>query len=157
MSEPYSTPSAIILLLMRERGGKKQVMLQRRKNTGFADGLWDFSCAGKVEEGESMTAAAVREAKEELGATVLADRLQFAVLLHKCDKRCNLIYYNAYFVCTEFDCEPKICEPEKCSELKWFDLDNLPDDLIDDRKCALTAYLNGEHYIEYGWLDGRKI
>lgn len=98
-----------------------------------------------------MTAAAVREAKEELGVTVSAENLQFAVLLHKFDKPCNLVYYNAYFVCTEFAGEPTICEPEKCSELKWFDLDNLPDDLIDDRKCALKAYVDGEHYIEYGW------
>lgn len=151
MSEPYLTPSAIILMLMRERGGKKQVLLQRRQNTGFADGLWDFSCAGKVEDGESMTAAAVREAKEELGVTVAAESLRFAVLLHKCDKPYNLVYYNAYFVCTDFDGEPTICESEKCSELKWYDLDNLPDDLIDDRKFALKAYLDGEHYLEYGW------
>lgn len=151
MSEPYLTPSAIILILMRERGGRQQILLQRRQNTGFADGLWDFSCAGKVEEGESMTAAAVREAKEELGVTLAADSLRFAVLLHKCDKPCNLVYYNAYFVCTESIGEPKICEPEKCSELKWFDLGNLPDDLIDDRKCALKAYIEGVNYVEYGW------
>ena len=151
MSNPYLTPSAVILILMRERGGKKQILLQRRRNTGFADGLWDFSCAGKVEEGESMTAAAVRETKEELGITVAAESLQFAVLIHKCDKPYNLVYYNVYFVCTEFIGEPTVCEPEKCSELKWFDLDNLPDDLIADRKCALQAYLDGEHFIEYGW------
>lgn len=151
MNKPYLTPSAIILMLMRERGGKKQVLLQRRQNTGFADGLWDFSCAGHVEQGESMTAAAVREAKEELGVTVSAESLRFAVLLHKCDKPCNLVYYNAYFVCTEFVEEPTICEPKKCSELKWFDLDNLPEDLIDDRKRALKASLDGTHYVEYGW------
>lgn len=151
MSEPYLTPSAVILMLVRECGGKKQILLQRRRNTGFADGLWDFSCAGKVEDGESMTAAAVREAKEELGVAVAAKSLQFAVLLHKCDKPCNLVYCNAYFVCAEYDGEPTVCEPEKCSELKWFDLDNLPEDLIDDRKCALKAYLDGVHYLEYGW------
>lgn len=151
MSEPYLTPSAIILILMRESGGRKQVLLQRRRNTGFADGLWDFSCAGHVEKGENMTAAAVREAKEELGVTVAAENLQFAVLIHKCDKLCNLVYYNAYFVCAEFDGEPTIREPEKCSELKWVDIDDLPDDLIDDRKCALKAYLDDKHYLEYGW------
>lgn len=149
--EVYKTPSAIILLLLRKVGDKTQVLLQRRQNTGFADGLWDFSCAGKVEIGETMTQTAVREAKEELGVTVAAENLQFAVLVHKCDKPCNLIYYNAYFICTDFIGEPKICEPEKCSQIRWFDIDNLPDGLIDDRKGALKAYLNGLHYIEYGW------
>lgn len=150
----YKTPSAIIMLLMRECGGRKQILLQRRQNTGFADGLWDFSCAGKVEEGETMTQAAVREAKEELGITVAVEDLHFAVLVHKCDKSCNLIYYNAYFICADYKGEPHICEPEKCSEIKWFDMNVLPDDLIDDRKRALEAYLNGVHYLEYGWNYG---
>lgn len=149
--EIYKTPSAVILLLLRKVGGKTQVLLQRRRNTGFADGLWDFSCAGKVEIDETMTAAAVREAEEELGVTVTADDLRFAVLVHKCDKPCNLVYYNAYFICTDFTGEPRVCETGKCSEIKWFDLDALPEDLIDDRKCALKAYLSGVHYIEYGW------
>lgn len=151
MSSYYLTPSAVILMLMRERNGETEVLLQRRKNTGFADGLWDFSCSGKVEEGETMTSAAVREAKEELGISLSSDKLQFAVLIHKCDKPFNLIYYNAYFICRHFAGIPCVAEPEKCSEIKWFDIDNLPDDLMDDRKQALTAYRNGEHYVEYGW------
>ena len=149
--EIYKTPSAIILMLLRKAGGKTQILLHRRENTGFADGLWDFSCAGKVENGEPMTATALREAKEELGVTVSAENLQFAVLVHKCDKPCGLVFYNAYFICDVFDGEPTVCEPEKCSELKWFDFDNLPENLIDDRKCALKAYLSGVRYIEYGW------
>lgn len=151
MSNPYLTPSAIILILMRDNGGKKQVLLQRRQNTGFADGLWDFSCAGKVEKGESMRQTAVREAKEELGVTVAAENLQFAVFVHKYDKLCDLVYYNAYFVYGNFIGAPTICEPHKCSEMKWFDLDNLPDDLIDDRKEAIKAFLGGVNYVEYGW------
>ena len=149
--EVYKTPSAIILMLIRERNGKKQVLLQRRKNTGFADGLWDFSCSGKVEEGETMTCTAVREAKEELGVNINARDLRFAVLIHKCDKPCNLVYYNAYFVCESFDGKPFIAEPEKCAELQWFDISNLPDDLLDDRRQALKAYFCGVHYFEYGW------
>ena len=125
--------------------------MHRRQNTGFADGLWDFSCSGKVEAGETMTRAAVREVKEELDISVEADKLQFALLVHKCDRTYNLIYYNAYFVCKEFDGEPRVAEPEKCSEIKWFDLKSLPEDLIDDRRCALNAYKSGGRYLEYGW------
>ncbi len=147
--ERFLTPSAVIVALFKEIDGKKCVLLQRRQNTGFADGSWDLSCSGHVERGETMTAAAVREAKEELGVNLCAESLRFAVLVHKRDK--EFVYINPYFICTDFDGEPQICEPEKCSEMKWFDIENLPEDLIDDRRRALTAYLNGERYIEYGW------
>lgn len=149
--EVYKSPAAIILLLMRRNNGKEQVLLQRRKNTGFADGKWDFSCAGKVEDGETMRQTALREAKEELGVEISIGELQFAALVHKRDRAANLVYYNAYFICQKFCNEPTIAEPEKCSKLQWFDVDGLPDNLIDDRKHAFKAYLNGERYIEYGW------
>lgn len=149
--EIYKAPAAIILMLVRRRGEKCEILCQRRQNTGFADGLWDFSCAGKVERGESMTAAAVREAKEELGINIAEDSLQFAVLVHKRDKECGVVYINPYFICSEFDGEPKIGETEKCSEIRWFDINNLPEDLPDDRRRALDAYMKGVHYIGYGW------
>lgn len=149
--QPFKTPSAVIVLLVRQSAGKKQVLLQRRRNTGFADGMWDFSCSGKVEEGESMIQTAVREAREELGVRFSPHKLEFLCLVHKRDKQFNIVFYNSYFLCSDFDGEPTICEAEKCSELKWFDLDDLPDDLIDDRRQALKAYLGGKHYLEYGW------
>ena len=138
-------------MLLKYESGKAKVLLQRRQNTGFMDGKWDLSCSGHVEHGESMKVAAAREAEEELGVTVLPESLDFFVLIHKREKERDLTYYNAYFVCKEFAGDPYIAEPEKCSELKWFDLDSLPDDLINDRKEALRAYLNGVRYIEYGW------
>ncbi len=147
MKEYFKTPSASIVMLLKD--GK--ILLQRRQNTGFMDGLWDLSCSGHVEHGESMSVAAAREAKEELGITVSPDKLHFFALVHKREEEWDLTYYNAYFVCTEYEGELHIAEPEKCSELKWFDLNDLPDDLINDRKQALQAYFNGVHYIEYGW------
>jgi 8-oxo-dGTP pyrophosphatase MutT (NUDIX family) len=149
--EHFLTPSAIILMLVKIQNGKRQVLLQQRQNTGFADGLWDLSCSGHVEQNESMTDAAIREAKEELGISIDRCNLKFFTLIHKRDKACNLTYYNAYFVCTEYADQPRICEPDKCSKLEWFDFDNLPATLIPDRQSALQAYTNGEHYIEYGW------
>lgn len=151
MKERFCVPYASIVMLLKNEDGKIKILLQRRQNTGFADGFWDLSCSGHVERGESMSQAAVREAKEELGVKIPVDKLKFFTFVHKREKEWDLTYCNAYFVCAEFVGEPKICEPEKCSELKWFDLDKLPEDLINDRKCAVKAYLDGVHYIEYGW------
>ena len=151
MKEHFKTPSAVIVMLMRTVNGRKQVLLQRRQNTGFADGKWDFSYAGHVEHGESMKKTAVREAEEELGITIEEDSLGFVALVHKREKDIDLTYVNAYFECNEFEGEPKICEPFKCSEIGWFDIDYLPDDLIDDRKEVVKALKSDCRYIEYGW------
>lgn len=144
-------PCASVLMLLKFAEGKTKVLLQRRQNTGFMDGLWDLSCSGHVEHGENMSQAAVREAKEELGVDISPDKIEFFVFIHKRDEEWDLTFCNAYFVCTEFYGEPRVCELHKCSEIKWFDLDNLPDDLINDRRQALKAYRDGVHYIEYGW------
>lgn len=149
--EKFKTPSAIVVLLTRIADGKTQILMQKRKNTGFADGMWDWSFSGHVEYKESMTVAAVREAKEELGVAINAKDLQFATIIHKRDELYDVTYYNGYFVCDKFVGEPKICESEKCSEIKWFCIDSLPEDVIDDRVMALNAYLNKIPYIEYGW------
>ncbi|MDE5766439.1 MAG: NUDIX domain-containing protein, partial [Clostridia bacterium] len=148
MKERFSVPCASVLMLLKTVDGKTKVLLQRRQNTGFMDGLWDLSCSGHVEHGENMSQAAVREAKEELGVDISPDKIKFFVLVHKREDERDLTYCNPYFVCSEFAGEPRICEAHKCSEIKWFDLDNLPDDLIDDRKQALKAYLDDVHYIE---------
>ena len=151
MTERFKAPSACILLLIKQENCRKKVLLQRRRNTGFADGLWDFSCSGHVEHGESMKDTVVREAKEELGIKIEKSSVNFSVFVHKREEESDITYYNAYFVCYDFVGEPRVCESGKCAELKWFDIDNLPEDLIDDRKEVAKAFLNGVHYLEYGW------
>lgn len=151
MKEHFSTPSAVIVLLVRSSGGRKQALLQRRQNTDFADGKWDFSFAGHVEHGENMKRSAVREAREELGIDIAESDLDFAAVVHKREAQNDLTYFNVYFICEKFCGQPAICEPFKCSEIAWFDVDRLPDDLIDDRKEVVRAMAEGRYYIEYGW------
>lgn len=147
----FKTPSAVIVLLTKIINGKTQVLCQRRNHTEYAEGLFEFSCSGKVESGESMKCAAVREAKEELGVDIKAEDLNFFCLEHKREEQCDLVFYKAYFIVDKFSGEPKICESEKCSELKWFPLDSLPSDMIEENKTAAKILSGGGHYFEVGW------
>lgn len=144
-------PSAVIVMLTRTVGGRKQILLQRRQNTGFADGLWDFSFSGHVEHGESMTEAAIREAEEEIGVEIAPSDIDFVALVHKREKQIDLTYLNAYFVCDKFCGQPHICEADKCSQLAWFDIENLPDDLIYDRRKVIEECAKGNNFLQIGW------
>jgi len=147
--ERFTAPAGVVLMLIKETDGVKKILLQRRQNTGFADGLLDLSCSGHVEKGEPMSDTVLRECAEELGLTLKKQDLRFVCFIHKRDG--DKIYYYGYFVCDNFEGELRIMENEKCSQLLWADIENLPSDVIPDRVTAVNAYFDGTRYIEYGW------
>ncbi len=144
----YLIPAAIICCLIKTENGKRQILLQKRKNTGFADGMWDLSFAGHLEKGETLKECVVREGKEELNLSLKEDDLEFFALNHKKDG--EIYYLNVYFKCENF-CEGdiKILE-NKCEEVCWFPLDNLPIGIISDRVEALK-HLSRPGYLQTGW------
>lgn len=149
MKERFLTRSAVILMLIRDTKDGEEILLQKRQNTGYADGYYDLSASGHVEEGESMIKALIREAKEEIGIEIKQEDVEFVTFIHK--NIDNFPYYNGYFKVTKYDGEVKIGEPEKCEEIKWFNINNLPENVIDDRKQAIINYKNNTKYSEYGW------
>jgi len=150
-SEKFLTRSGVLLFLFRTNGTVQELLLQQRYNTGYSDGMWDCAAVGHVEANESMKMAVIREAREELGINIDIKEINFATLTHKREPLTGNTYYNAYFVVTVYEGDPKIKEPEKCSCLKWFDVNELPIDFIAERKQALQNYINNISYDEFGW------
>lgn len=63
----FRTIAAVLILLVRKNAnGDTEYLLQKRQNTGFADGMWDFSASGHVEKGEPMTKTVVVKQKKKL-------------------------------------------------------------------------------------------
>ena len=154
MSERFKNCSAVMLMLMRkDNNGKEEILLQKRQNTGYMDGYWDFSASGHVEDNEQMKKAMIRETFEELGVKIKYDDLDFVTLIHK---NKGAIYYNGYFRSYKWENDLQIKEPEKCEKIKWFCIDKLPENLIDDRKEAIKNYENNIYYSEFGWDDENK-
>lgn len=145
----FKTIAAVLVLLERTVNGKTEYLLQKRQNTGFADGMWDFSASGHVEKDEPMTTTVCRETKEEIGIDVSPEDIQFFGLLHSFgDGEPRIL---GCFKIAKYSGELKNGEPEKIAELKWFDKDNLPDGIIDSRKVVLKNLQNGVFYQEFGW------
>lgn len=112
-----------------------QVLLFKRHNTPLFDNMWS-NPGGTVEPSESLEHAVVREMKEEIGVIV-------KVLRHLADYRYMegqdlKGIFSGYF--TEIvDGTPRIVEPHKASDLRWFPVDGLPDDLAPYTKLYLDA------------------
>lgn len=149
MSERFKSLSAVMLLLTRKIDNKEQILFQKRKNTGFCDGFYDLSASGHVDANESMKHAMCREAKEELGIEIKQEDLEFVCMIHKNSNGC--IYYNGYFKANKWSGKITINEPQKNEELKWFNIDSLPTNIVNDRTIAIENYKNNIKYSEYGW------
>lgn len=153
MRDRFMTPSAVMPFILRERGGAREVLLHKRQNTGYGDGLWDCAGSGHVDAGESYRAAVVREIAEETGLVVQPGDVGFATLTHRHTAEDDVTYVNVFFTVERFAGEPAILEPHKCAALAWFPLEALPEDLLEDRRRALARYLGGVPFAEEGWDD----
>jgi len=141
---PFALVPAAYVLLLREGPRGDQVLLQRRSNTGFMDEHWAAAAAGHVEAGESCTAAAAREAAEELGIEIGQDDLVALCAVHRhqetdrpVDQRVDF-----FFGCRHWLGEPALRET-KASALQWYDLAELPEPVVPHEHAVLHALRAG--------------
>lgn len=142
--ERFKIYAAIYLLALKD--GK--ILLMRRFNTGWSDGLYSVA-SGHIDGNESARKAMAREAKEEIGITIDPDDLIFANVMHRNNP--DREYIDFYFMAEKWEGEPYNAEPDKCDDLKWAPLDKLPDNIIPSVKQAIESYRTGEKYSEFGW------
>ena len=128
---------AIYILI---RNDKNEVLLQRRQGTKLWPGFLALP-AGHVDEGENVYEAFVREAKEELGIEVSKKDIINTFVTNRKNKSLSS-YFDVYFEINHYKGDIKIMEPNKCKELVWFNINNLPFDMIDFEKRAIENYLN---------------
>lgn len=121
-----------------------ELLLQKRAVPAEKD-HWCIP-GGRLEMFETLEHAVVREVKEETDLGIKVIRL-----MGICD---HIIQNeNAHWVAMSYLCKiengnPKIMEPDKASDMKWFDLNNLPDKLTITTKKAIADY---KKLIENKW------
>ena len=127
---------AAVFVIIRDEAGR--VLLQRRANTGYLDGHYDFP-SGHVDAGEGFTTAATRETLEETGLAVDEEDLK---LKHANINHSGVPYINIVFETEVWAGEPRIMEPEKCDDMGFYDVSALPE------KCSLAV-----RYVERAGFD----
>lgn len=131
-------------LILREGN---TLLLHLRKNSGFCDGLWSF-VAGHVEDGESATAAIIREAREEIGVEIAPSELKVIHVMHRMTNRLNV---DLFFDCCSWQGTIQNLEPHKCEALAFFPTSALPSAIVDYNQRVLESIAKGEFYSELGW------
>jgi len=145
--EIHKNIPASYLVLIKDN----KVLLQRRFNTGYEDGKYSM-VAGHVDKGENFTEAIIREAKEEAGILLKSEDLKVVHIMHRdSGNRENNERVDVFFTTEKWDGEIEIKEPHKCDDLSWFELNNLPNNVIPYIRQAIDHINNGVFYSEYGW------
>lgn len=136
MEKRYSCGLITDLMLTRQKNNKTEVLLSLRKNTGYRDGEYELP-GGHVEANEDLMKAMVREAKEELLIDIKVEDLQIVHILHHYKgNRINFI-----LTTNNYEGVPSIGEPNECENLEWFDVDDLPINIIPKVK-RIIEYVN---------------
>lgn len=129
----YLDPKVAVGTIVADDTGRV-VLVRRAIEPGY--GLWVFP-GGYVDRGEEISAAAVREAKEEAGLDI---RLEGLVNIYSYPGRpLVVIVYAASRVGGE------LCVDEECLEARWFSAEEIPWDRLafQSTREGLTHYLEG--------------
>jgi 8-oxo-dGTP diphosphatase len=113
----------------------KKILMGIRKNC-YGEGTYGLP-GGRLEFNESLEKCVKRELLEETGLT--AKSLKFIGVVRDFQKDHNFIHFA--FACEEFDGKVKLMEPEKCEGWEWFDLDNLPKNILPGHGQAIDIFL----------------
>lgn len=136
-------PVTVHLFFFREN----QILLLRRFNTGYADGQYSVP-AGHLDGNETVIAAAAREAEEEVGVQLEADCIHYSSIMHRKDGDERVDFFLSV---SEWIGEPVNAEPDKCDELRWVDVNTLPNNTIPYVRRALQNHQTGIKFDEFGW------
>jgi 8-oxo-dGTP pyrophosphatase MutT (NUDIX family) len=135
---PFDFIPEVYLLLSRNG----EVLLLKRKNTGYHDGNYGL-IAGHKEEHESILSGLIREAREEAGLELHPKHLRLVHVLHRSEENERVGFF---FVAEHWDGDPINMEPEKCEELRWFPVDRLPENAIPYIRQAIMCWRAGVPY-----------
>lgn len=121
-----------------------EVLLQLRRGTGYMDEHWAV-LAGHLEPGETITAAATREAAEESGVVVEEADLEPLTTLHRFIPGGPPIEQRAdfFFRARRWSGTPQPLEADRCADMRWFRLDALPTPVVPHELTVLRTLADG--------------
>ena len=136
-------PVTVHLFLFRGN----QILLLRRYQTGYMDGHYSVP-AGHLDGNETVRMAGVREVREEIGVRIDPADMVFAGVFHRHEDDERVDFFMRV---KKWSGEPVNAEPEKCDELRWADLNTLPENTVPYVRRAIENFRIGIPFEEFGW------
>jgi 8-oxo-dGTP pyrophosphatase MutT (NUDIX family) len=127
-----------------------EVLLVRRFNTGWKDGFYSLP-AGAHDGGETLAQAASRELREETGLSADPATLQLVHMIHCRQGDTGGEWLGAFFLADAWSGTPSIQEPDKHDDLAWFDVNQLPENVIPYTRQGLLLSRDNVPFSTHGW------
>jgi 8-oxo-dGTP pyrophosphatase MutT (NUDIX family) len=138
----------VLLMLVND----DRVLLALRQGTGYADGRWNLP-SGKLEAGEDVVGALIREATEEVGLKIEREEARMAVVIHHRNPggQARIGFFFEVASAPERQGRPVNAEPGKCGDLAWFPMDRLPAATLPYTAAGIDLYRRGVGFGVHGW------
>ncbi|WP_019070747.1 NUDIX domain-containing protein [Streptomyces hokutonensis] len=142
MSDPYLSPSNVMVLLVR---GDGRILAVRHNATSKTSANQVTVVGGKLEAGEFLDEGALRELAEETGIRVAADDLEFGQVVHYLDGD-GVRVIGVVFVAYRWQGEPHNAEPRKHDQILWVDPADPPADCHPYTRQVLENFRAGRRF-----------
>ena len=143
-SERFKVYAAAYLIL--ENGG--DILLSRRYQTGYQDGNYSL-VSGHFDGGETAKECIIREAREEAGLELKPEDLEIVHVMHRLSS--DREYFDVYLRAKKWTGKIINQEPDKCDDLKWFELNYLPNNMVPEVRFVLEQVNKKIYFSEFGW------
>jgi ADP-ribose pyrophosphatase YjhB (NUDIX family) len=146
-TQPFKPYCAVYTILLKDT----KVLLLKRRNQEYPDGYFSLP-ASHILADESVKTASSRVLAEQTGALVDANKLKFVHTSYR--KIADRTYIDLFFEAQyqeyhEDQMENK--QPEQYEGLEWFDLQELPENILPHIKTTLIDLDLGVYFREFGW------
>ncbi|MBT5029747.1 NUDIX domain-containing protein [archaeon] len=111
------------------------LLIKRNKNCRNKANHWSIP-GGGINFFEKIDEALKREIKEELGIDIQI--IQLISITDDIIKEENQHWISPQFLCKIIKGTPINLEPHKCEEIRWFDLDKIPENITNTTKDGLN-------------------
>lgn len=145
----FKLKAGVLLFLIQE----ENILLLRRYQTGIDDGLFVVPMGGH-DGNEPLTMSLVREAQEETNIKIRPDDLEVCHVMHRRHPMPDGLTFeqiDVFFKAHTYEGIIQNMEPHKCDQLKFFPLNDLPQNTAPFIRHAIQCMSNKKFYSEFGW------